>query len=217
MLKRLRSECVGVSGSGPTSTINQTGDNARLVEWIASAYQDIQNLHVNWNFLRADFTFNTVAAQQTYTPAQAGASDIGEWERDSMRCYLTSSGVGGETNIPLLPWAAFREVYLIGSQRLTSGRPIVVGRKPDRSLMLWPTPEAVYTLNGEYYRAPDIMVGDGDTPLFPQQWHMIIVWRALVFYGHNQASPESYAHGQAEYKRLLAAMGRTELPEVTWG
>lgn len=217
LVKRLRNECVGVSGSGPTSVTGQTGDNARLVEWIASAYQDIQNLHRNWNFLRSDFSFSTVAAQQTYTPAQAGAADVAEWHRDSFRIYTTATGVAGEIDIPLLPWEDFRREYLFGALRLTSSKPLVAGRKPDRSLMLWPIPNGDYTVSGEYWKQPDVMVGNDDEPLFQAQHHMIVVWRALVFYGHNQASAESYAHGQAEYKRILAALSRDELPEVTWG
>lgn len=216
LVQRLRRECVGVSGSGPTTVTDQTGDNARLVDWIASAYQDIQNLHVDWNFLRADFSFSTVAAQQTYTPTECGAADIGEWVRDSMRVHLTSAGIATEIDIPLLTWADFRREYLFGALRATSSKPMVAGRKPDRSLMFWPTPDADYTINGEYWKAPDVMVGSDDEPLFPAQYHMIVVWRALVFYAHNQASPEAYAHGQAEYKRLLAMVARTELPEVTF-
>jgi hypothetical protein len=217
LVQRLRAECVGVSGSGPTTVTAQTGDNARLVEWIASAYQDIQNLHSNWNFLRADFSFSTVAAQQNYTPAQAGAADIGEWKRDSFRVYTTAVGVTSEIDIPLLSWEDFRREYLFGALRVTTSKPMIAGRKPDRSLAFWPIPDGDYTINGEYWRAPDVMVGSDDTPLMPEQYHMVIVWRALVFYAHNQASPESYAHGQAEYKRLLTMLARAELPEVTFG
>lgn len=217
LVKRLRSECVGVSGSGPTSVTGQTGDNLRLVEWIASAYKDISNLHYDWNFLRTEFTFDTVAAQQTYTPAQAGAADVGEWHKDSFRVFLTSSGVAGEIDMPLLEWEDFRREYNFGALRLTSSKPMVAGRKPDRSIMLWPIPNDTYTVTGEYWKEPQAMVGSDDVPLIPAKYHEIIVWRALVFYAHNQASPEAYAHGQAEYKRILAAMARTELPVARFG
>ena len=218
LVKRLRNECVGVSGSGPTTVAGQTGDNMRLVEWIASAYKDIQNLHVDWNFLRTDFSFLTVAAQQTYTPTQAGAADIGEWLKDSFRVYSTAAGVTSEIDIPCLEWDDFRREYLFGALRATTSKPMVAGSKPDRSLILWPIPDAGgYTVNGEYFKAPQAMVSSDDVPLIPAKYHEVIMWRALVFYAHNQASPESYAHGQAEYKRILAAMARTELPQVRFG
>lgn len=217
LVVRLRSECVGVSGSGPTAVTGQTGDNARLVDWIQSAYKDIQNLHTDWNFLRSDFSFTTIAGQQTYTPAQAGAADVGEWLKDSFRVYTTAVGFNSEIDIPCLDWEDFRREYLFGAIRTNTSKPMIAGRKPDRSLVLWPIPDATngaYTVLGEYFKEPQAMVGNDDVPLIPAKYHEVILWRALVFYAHNQASPEAYAHGQAEYKRILAGMARTELPPV---
>lgn len=215
---RLRAECVGVSGSGPTTTLAQTGDMLNVVNWIDSAYEDIQNSRRDWNFLRDTFTFQTVAAQQGYTPTQAGAVDgtptvdLGEWITEDMRCYLTSTGVGGEQILDYVPWDTFRQTYLLGSTRAVSTRPHVVTVKPDRSLMLWPTPDAIYTVSGEYFRHNDVMTADASVPTFPARFHMLVVWRALVFYAGHAAAPETYAVGKAEHDKLFSALMRSEAP-----
>lgn len=215
---RLRSECVGVSGAGPTTTTGQVGDMLKIVNWIDSAYEDIQNMRTDWRFLRDDFTFQTVAAQQTYTPTQAGAVDatptvdLGEWITDDIRCYLTSTGVSGEQVLEFMDWDTFRATYLIGSIRSTTGQPVVVTVKPDRSLMLWPIPDAAYTVAGEYYRVPDTLTADGTVPTFPARFHMLIVWRALVFYAGHSAAPETFAVGKEEYGKLLGMLVAAEAP-----
>jgi hypothetical protein len=216
LCQRLRQECVGVSGTGPTTTLAQSGDMLRLVTWIDSAYEDIQNLHRDWNFLRKDLSFNTVAAQQSYTPTQAGAADVGEWRMRDMRCYLTSGGVSGEQFLQDVPWDDFRSVYLLGANRASTGRPMIVTRKPDRSLMVWPTPDAAYTINGEYFQANDEMIADADVPIFPARFHLVVMWRALVFYAGHAAAPETFSVGQGEYTKLLSALERSERPSISW-
>ena len=216
LCQRLRSECVGVSGSGPTSTLNQSGDMLRVVNWIDSAYEDIQNLDPRWNFLRKTFSFNTVAAQQGYTQTQAGAADQGTWKLDHVKSYLTSEGSAGEIIMSAPDWESFYQVYMLGATRTQTGRPLVVTEKPDRSLALWPIPDAIYTVTGEYWRAPHQMTADAHVPILPEQFHMLIVWRALVFYAGHAAAPETFTVGQAEHKRLLSMLRRHQLPPVQW-
>lgn len=216
LCQRLRRECVGVSGVGPSTTTGQTGDMQRIVEWVASAYEDVQNLHTNWNFLRQSFSFDTVAAQQDYTPTEAGAADIGEWRKDRMTVYLTAGGVGGETYLTPYQWQDFHDAYLFSTLRSQQGFPVSVGIKPDRGLALWPIPGDVYTVRGEYWRAPHAMAADDDVPILPEKYHMLIVWRALVFYAGHAAAPETFTVGQQEHRRMLSMMRRAELPEVTW-
>lgn len=213
LVQALVREAVGLSGSGPTTVVNQTGDMRRAVDWIGRAYEDIQNLHTDWRFLRKDVTFTTETGVQVYNPA----SDIGEWRRDSFRVYPTASGVGAEINLSEYEWNDFRETYLFNAIRNQTGMPTSLGYGTDRSLYLWPIPDAAgYTVVGEYYRAPHRMVENDDVPIFPEKYHMVIVWRALTFYGGHFAAPETFAQGQQEMRRLLSMMRGTELERVTW-
>ena len=216
LCQRLVRESVGISGSGPTSVLNQTGDLRRVVDWVGSAYEDIQNLHTDWNFLRKTATFNTVADQQDYAPAEAGAADLGEWRRDSFRAWLTAAGVGNEVDLTQYAWEDFRDRYLYGTTRTQRGRPVYMAIKPDRSVALWPIPDDEYTVTAEYFRAPHVMTANADTPIFPAQYHLLVMWRALVFYAGHSAAPETFAVGQQEHKRLLSMLRRAELPATTW-
>lgn len=210
-VQRLRLEC-GISGTGPVSVVGQTGEMLELVTWYNSAYEDIQNLHKTWRFMRDDYTFNTIASTPAYTPSGAGITDLGEWIQRDVRVYLNADD---EQQMAYEDWDLFREVRDIGT--VQEGRPSVFSIKPDNSIVLWPTPDTEYVVRGEYYKKAETMSADGDVPIFPSQFHMIIVWRALITYGAGMAAGEKLTLGQAEYVRLRRSMESSQLPRIKWG
>jgi hypothetical protein len=208
----------GISGtdSMPAAVTSQTGEMKRVVEWVKKAYRDIQNLHPNWHFLSTEFSFQTISSTSTYTKNSVSLTELGSWDPTTFRAYLTATGVTDEQELRYWPnWHKFRDAYLIGASRSTSGRPTDFSIKPDKSIVLWPTPSAAYTVVGEYFKRAQELSANADEPLFPQEFHDILVWRAIVFYAAHEAAPEVYAHGKSEYNRLLRALRRDQLPMIS--
>ncbi len=210
-------EQAGISGSGPTSVTGQTGEMLRIVNWIKKAYQKIQNLHQDWNFLRNDFSFQTIASTSTYTTTAVSLTEHGAWKTDSLRCYLTSAGVSDEQWLVYYPWEEFRDIYLFGDLRSSAGRPHSFSVKPDQSLIFYPVPDAAYTVVGEYFKKAQELSANSDEPLIPEQYQDAIMWRALMFYATYESAPELFAEGQAEYRRVIAEMRLRELPPIGMG
>lgn len=202
-------------GAGPSTTTGQTYENGRFVKWIETAYETIQNLKRSWEFLRTDFSFNTIASVQNYTKASIPLEELGSWRFgcESFKCYLTSTGVAGETWLQYYPWEDFRRLYMFGSNQSIEGRPIYFTIKPNKSVSLWPIPDAEYTISGEYFKRAQTLDEDGDEPLIPDQYHMIIVWLALMYYGQDAAAPEKFTAGQLNYKMILSQLINDQLPE----
>jgi hypothetical protein len=201
-----------ISGSGLVTTANQKGEYRQAVEYINTAYQDIQSLHPHWNFLRKDLEFNTISGVSNYLETSIGLTDLGEWKLDSMRVFLTSSGIANEVYLTPCDWDDFRELFLFGSTRLQTGMPTHIAQKPDNSLILFPIPNDTYTLTGEYFRSPFVFSADADKPVFPSRYHMVIVWRALMYFATQLNAQELYAIANAEYRRLLFKLEQHDLP-----
>jgi len=88
LVKALRREC-GVSGTDATVT-GATGEWARLVNWTAQAYTEIQMENTDWQWMRKSKTFNTVANQGEYDlTADLALTDFADWREKSFRVYLT--------------------------------------------------------------------------------------------------------------------------------
>jgi hypothetical protein len=211
LCKRLRSEA-GIAGTGPASVSGQTGELGRLVDWIADAYEDIQDKHADWSFLRNDFSFNCVSGTGVY-PAST-VTDLANWKRDSLRVYLTTTD--DEQWLEYRSWENFRDIRLMGSSRTQTGRPIEFSIKPDKSLIVWPIPDDTYTINGEFYKVAQVMADDTDEPVF-ERHHMAIVWNALMRYAAYVENPPLYAHAQKEYGRLIGKLEQDRRPCITVG
>ena len=221
--QRAAREC-GVSGSGPSTVVNQTGELGRIVNWCATANQDIEAAHADWMFLRLTMTpFVTVAGQPIY-PFGTGAGTVGiladsfgKWARDTFRCFPTATGNTAEMPMEYWEYEQWRDAYQFGANRLVRTRPAVITITPEQFIGLGPYPDVGYTITGDYYRAPILLALDADIPSLPVQFHMLIVYKAMMFYGQYEAAPEVYDRGELEFAKGIARLDALRLPEVTWG
>lgn len=213
LAQRLRQEA-GISGTGPATVVSQTGEMGRVADWISTAYEEIQDKNATWEFLRNDFSFQTIASTSAYLPSAVNLTEHASWKTNSFRAYLTSTGASDENYLCFVPWEEFRDAYQFGSLRSTPGKPTTFSIRPDKSVELWPVPNAVYTIVGEYYKRPQVMTANADEPLFPRQYHLAIMWKALMYYGTYENAPEAFTSGERNYARLMLKLEANQLPSV---
>lgn len=217
LVNRTRQEG-GISGAALASlggTLSQ--ESQRVKSWVNDAWREVQLHCKDWDFMRGDFTVNTVAADNTYTATDAALTDFRNWKRDSLRVYSTAIGTNDETVLRFLEWERFRDMYLFGAQRDVQGKPWLFSVKPDKSLILGPVPDAAYTVVGEYFKSPSALVGDTDAPTIAAEHHMLIVWRAVLHYGLYESASEVVARAELNIKREMTRLEADQAPEITWG
>jgi len=199
-----------VSGTGPASVLNQTGDYARIVEWVNDAWRFVQNER-RWNWMWDTTTLATVADQQTYS----AASDC-DFLRSNAKCYKDSDGSRSEYWLTYMPYAEFHRNYLKGSYDASA--PKVITRSPDGNLLLHPTPDDVYTVTYQYYRLPSDLSGNTDEPAMPERYHDLIVYKALQYLGEYEAAPGILQLNTSKYDELMvfALRDMTEEFDVRW-
>lgn len=199
----------GAGGSEPTTTVGATGETLRFSRWADTAYEYVQNLHFNWDFLRTDFSFNTEASKSTYSLSEAGVSDLCQWKVKDVRLY---SSVNDEGWIEYYDWDCFRNIYLLGSMRSKTGRPEAFSIKPDRSIIFGQIPNGVYNVNGEYWKVADTFASESAEPIIPTRYQLVIVWKALMLYGAYENAIDAYSHGETEYKKAIVNLEDDQLP-----
>lgn len=208
LVKRLMQEA-GISFTGPSSTLAQTGENLMFVQYIDAAYAFIQGLHDNWFFLLSDVSVSLTSGTASYSPE----SDLRSWKTDDCRVY-SEVDYSDEQQMVYVPWATFKRGLLIGTNRTATGTPYYFSTDRDNKLWVSPVPDGAYTFVGEYVKAADKMTANDDEPLFPEQYHMVLVWKAMLDAATKYGMSEKLAHATTEYARLLHELEMNQLPAV---
>lgn len=221
LANRAKRKC-RVTGAAMTTVVDQAEEFARVIDFLNEAWMSLQLMRPDWKWMRNSMTFPTVAGQATYTLAQieatgTGFSNFGNWDLETFRCYTTSVGTNDEMELSWMPYDIWRDTYQMGATRTTETRPNQFTATPAHAIGLGCTPAAGYTISGDYYKVATEMAADIDTPSLPSQFHMAIVYRAMMFYGVSESSPEIYDEGKAEFDRMMSSIARHEGVRISIG
>lgn len=214
-------EKAGISGTGPATVANQVGEMARIVNWTSESWEELQNKQLDWNWMRLECAFNTVAGQAVYSTTDAGLVDHAAWHGDTFRCYKTDEGRASEQFLVEIDYQDFRDSYGFGAMAVQTGRPAVFAVRPrDKALLIGPVPDGTYTITGDYQQSARPMMNNLDVPgdgRFPSSFHMAIVWLAVQKYAAYEGAGALFQAAQLEVKKIVPAMERNQLPAIEMG
>lgn len=212
LVNRARERCK-VSGADLTTLVSVTGQSLWFKNAVIDAWEEIQELHTDWYWMRSTYSFTTTADDGDYTSSQAGISSrFGYWDRTYATVYVTATGVSDQTELCWLDYETFRAYYLTGSQ--SSGRPLHFSIGLSNELLIGPEPDSTaYTITGQYWKSAQTLSANSDEPELPEQ-HKIIPCKVMMKYGVTTPAPEILAEGESEYRRILSQLERRYLPQV---
>ena len=200
----------GISGAGLISvevTAATPPILRKVVEWVRQADIDIQTLQDDWGFRWAIGTLPLLQGQGVYT-----AMDLGLMDLHKFRGPLIRSNGG---RVHYMPW---RQFSMAGYQRETAlGDPQLITVRPDGLIMVYPTPAHNVDLDAEYTRKAVRMLDSEDQPLIPEQWHDVILHKALMYYANHEEDNDLFEKSRFWYEQRLTEMGADQLPVMGVG
>lgn len=208
----------GGSGRAPASVIGQAGRQEKIVGWVRTAWVLIQNLHPHWSFLRGEFTGTLVPGAATYTGASFNVSRFGGWIGgragfEPLSLYDPAVGRTDEAPIRQITYDAWRQRWDRGVH--DDGRPIDYTIAPDGTIRFGPAPDLAYAIRGEYRKSPQRLAANEDVPDMPEQYHDIIVWRAIKLMADSDEAIAALNLANDKYLEQKATMERDLLPEFS--
>ncbi len=211
-----------ISGVNPSAVGSQAGRLLKVVEWTASAWTRIQNLHVDWRWMEKDFSQKTTAGAAKYTPVAFSITDHRAWRNDNRvtgyqpyTIFLTATGVSDEGPLREITWQQYRTRYDRGAQ--TNNYPSEYAISPAQEFCLGPIPDDTYTIRGPYRSSAVVLAADGDIPACPVHFHQIIVWQALMRLAEFDEAVEQRVAATLKYQEFLEALQFDQLPRVELG
>ena len=196
-------------GTMPTTLDSPSSGTQDLINWVADAWRDLQNDEQGWAWMRRELTGSTIQNQLVYSAVELDgtATEFGRWFKPAIPNYRVTidQAGGGVVGLTYIDWDAFRQRYVLTPH--TAGRPQVWSVDPGtKKLALGPKPDAVYTVRASYYRKPQELTQATDTPEMDAEWHMILVWRALMELASVDAAPEVYTRALVRYETLESGL-----------
>lgn len=200
IVQRLRHES-GMGDTGPTSTLDQAGDSLRLVNWAHSAWLDIQQHRPDWDWMWE-------SAEVTITAGtNVAGGDIPALRYDKDATY------NGTNWLEYRPWREFSAMY----REVSDGTPDTWTIRPDKAIVVNAQPSEDLVLTVERYRNPTLMTEDDSVPELPGEFHMLIVWRALILYSGYDEAGMLMQHARREWDRLSRLAGWYETAPMELG
>lgn len=201
-------EIVGMQGTGPTSVATAVGAEAVLVRLSREAYIDVQNLRPRFDFLDSKNSFSTVIGQTSYSIANVFPGGTGLPKEYDLGSFTIMKD-GKKTFLRYIERDILEAAYM--NSTVTKVPNAFSIDFADNSILLYPTADALYTVNFRYWREPEILTTDAQIPRLPIAFHMLIVYKAvekMAIYLNTQAS---YSYYNNEAMRLQGQLMRSNL------
>ena len=192
----------GSSGDKITSVVGQSGENQRMVKWIRNSDMYVQNLWLNWKFLWTQVTVSTGIGVGLAAP-----TNLNFWDYKTFK--INDGGVGDlDEPIDVVEHDATKTML----RDTNTNKPSNVIVMPDNSLDFDPPTDAVYKISADYFKRPTPMTANADVSLIPENFHQVILGRALTLYANYESSSEIKVQGQEIYDEVIGRLENSQLP-----
>lgn len=213
LVQRLHRES-GRSTTAPTSLATATVSQLRLFDAVNDAWLDIQcERGKDWQWMRQPLTATLAAGVARYTGADLGAINFSHWRPEADDYWVRCSPVGS-TN-------TWWDVQQMSLDRFKANRyDVIVARTTpmawtvdnDETLWLWGQPAQAYGIKIDAISAPVDLLAETDIPGMPKEFHLLLMWQALLSVAITDAAPEmvqkAQMHCETLRQRLVMDQGR---------
>ena len=152
--------------------------------WIQDADLDIQHLRKDWHFMRAGLN----QAVSSGTNSVAAPMDFNRMDKAS----LVLERADGTNFYP--SWLEPHLYRMVEREHSdTGGLPLYLTLE-NGLLKLFPTPNESVTIKADYFVKPVKMTANADEPRLPEEYHMAIVYYALMMYGAYDEASNAWQH-----------------------
>lgn len=168
--------------------------DATWKDYVNGRYRNVQAAHPYWPFMESRSTSISIAA---------GVRSA-NLTTDGWRVSAVWSSTDGMPLTPLEGRAAYRTLFPLGDSE-APGIPAFYRLKAN-ALEVYPLPQVSTTFQVDLWLPAANLTADGDLPIFPSQYHDILVSGALSDAYLDDGNYKAHDVHEGRYKELLGAM-----------
>lgn len=194
----------------------------------AKAYIDLLTLDGNYKLREtADETSPDITETDVFTIMDRGKYDLVDYVADldeiqQENFYVQSTGNStsqdNDSNANLyklqfVPWAQWNNWIRITP---INGQPMYYTQNPEGLYMFWPDLNKQYTFKVNYITAPVSLSVEADEPDIPEQYHDVVVWRAVMFWAQYDQRPQDELTAFKNYRFYKRQLDRYKKPNISF-
>jgi hypothetical protein len=192
---------------GRISSVESADFTEYITEAIRSSWVDLQNQREDWKFMWERASFTTDVGSHFYSNDDI-MTDMGndfgvaKWDPKSFT-------KDGNKMIPIE-----YEYYLENKDDfdvVPESRIVSIREYRDAGLAI-PCIDGPYTVEGSFYRTPQILAANTDIPILPEEFHYLIVWKALEDLAAYVGNPSIYERHSYKADILENKLMRSQVP-----
>lgn len=173
----LSSVNLGKNNSGIYYITDPTQRN--VIRWVQEIYLQIQQRMIQATFMHRRGSFLTLQIGREEYPK----SNVREVDRYSL--YAIQAGTTGRIPVIFDEYDNWKERKR--AEDSSSGAPLWLVRSPNEDWIIYPTPTAVWTLYGDWWREPCEFQTASEEPIWAQQYHALLKWKVLALFASEFA------------------------------
>lgn len=216
LIQRLKQECA-IQGDPPTSSVGLTGIFRKLADWVSTAYVEIEN-GSNWNWMYRTATLAVPAGNRNVVTAGVTPKIQA---LDPKLAYIYADA-NFKYPVQIRDYRELLARFDTGA--VLNGMPRNLAINPlDGSFYLDAVPDQPYNLLLGYWRevsylksTPEAATDDAAVPGLPTRYHMLIVYRAMMYYGEHEGAMDVYQYGRQMYESLHTDLQAEQLPQIAF-
>lgn len=192
-----------IGTQGEVTSLSVLGYHATLAEHIRVAWISIQTLRKDWQFMREDVDISLVLGKDVYTPFDIfGTTDsrVAKWREDLI--------LYDKDSIPVIDY----DRYLQETWDDTTTEPRKMTIHPVNGSVIFNSVDMGYTINAHYYRKPQILIDNTDIVILPEEFMLVLVYKACASLGMFLGVPETFQDYTIKYDLEMGAMMRSLNP-----
>lgn len=207
----------GESFSKPDTVDGATGYDALVTGWINQTWLDIQKdrrARGRWKWAWREWSMTIGPSSRDYVlPTPTGAKvPIAVIAPDSLT--IEPQGAPGQVQpLRAQDWFDMRRETRV----VKTGRPARFAELENGKLRFDRLPDANYTVRGEGWLGPWLLTKNTDEPDMPGEYHMLIVYQALLDYGRWESAGEQYRAAEVAAARLWRQLLQQQAQPVRVG
>ena len=126
-----------------------------------------------------------------------GTTAVDSFDPKGAFIYTTS-----EADQTRLTWYQYPDFRRNWNHSFATGRPNALCLAPGNLVSFNRIPEDANVVTLDYWMTPEELTAAGDIPSCPEQFHDVIVWKALQSFAGSEGFPDLFAYAKSQYKPM---------------